>query len=98
MSARPALVETPLVTRDLNGPVLRLTLNNPPANALSIATMEAMLEALGAARDDADVRVVVIAAAGKVFSAGHDLKEMTLHRADEDRSYAHRQLLGNTAK
>ena len=54
MSARPALVETPLVTRDRNGPVLRLTLNNPPANALSIATMEAMVEALGAAREEAE--------------------------------------------
>ena len=37
-----------------------------------------------AARDDS-VRVVVIAAEGKVFSAGHDLKELTAHRADADR-------------
>lgn len=88
MSAKPALVETPLVTADRQGPVLRLTLSNPPANALSVATMEAMLAALAAARDDADVRVIVIAAAGKVFSAGHDLKELTAHRGDEDRGRA----------
>lgn len=88
MSARPALVETPPVTSDRIGPVLRLTLSNPPANALSIATMEALMAALAEGRDDADVRVIVIAASGKVFSAGHDLKEMTVHRADEDRGRA----------
>ncbi|PJI39290.1 MAG: enoyl-CoA hydratase [Rhizobium sp.] len=65
--------------------VLRLTLNNPPANALSIALMEALMAELGAAADDPEVRVVVLSAAGKLFSAGHDLKEMTAHRADPDR-------------
>jgi len=88
MTAKPELVDTPPVTRDMNGAVLRLTLANPPANALSVATMEAMMAALEDARADDAVRVVVIAAAGKVFSAGHDLKEMTLHRADDDRGRA----------
>jgi enoyl-CoA hydratase/carnithine racemase len=67
-----------------SGGVLRLTLQNPPANALSIAVMEALQTRLVAARDNASVRVVVIAASGKLFSAGHDLKEMTAHRADAD--------------
>jgi enoyl-CoA hydratase/carnithine racemase len=88
MTAKPALVETPLVTCDRNGPVLRLTLSNPPANALSIATMEAMTEALETAREDAAIRVIVIAASGKAFCAGHDLKELTGHRADADRGRA----------
>ncbi|MBC7147846.1 MAG: enoyl-CoA hydratase [Rhizobium sp.] len=65
--------------------VLRLTLNNPPANALSIALMEALMAELTAAAEDPEVRVVVLSAAGKLFSAGHDLKEMTAHRADSDR-------------
>lgn len=65
--------------------VLRLTLNNPPANALSIALMEALKAKLEAAGADKEVRVVILAAAGKLFSAGHDLKEMTAHRPDEDR-------------
>lgn len=64
--------------------VLRLTLNNPPANALSIALMEALMAALDQAEAERSVRVVVIAAAGKLFSAGHDLKEMNARRADED--------------
>lgn len=68
--------------------VLRLTLNNPPANALSIATMEALMLALERAGNDPEVRVIILAASGKLFSAGHDLKEMTAHRADPDRGRA----------
>ena len=66
------------------GPILRLTLNNPPANALSIAVIEALQAELDAAREDKSLRVVIIAAEGKLFSGGHDLKEMTAHRADAD--------------
>jgi enoyl-CoA hydratase/carnithine racemase len=68
--------------------VLRITLANPPANALSLAAIAALRGALDHARDDKSVRVVVLAAAGKLFCAGHDLKEMTLHRADADRGRA----------
>ncbi|MCX8998951.1 enoyl-CoA hydratase [Rhizobiaceae bacterium BDR2-2] len=73
-----------LVLSTLEAGVLRLTLNNPPANALSVGLMQALAAELERAGTDGSVRVVVIAAAGKLFSAGHDLKEMTLHRADED--------------
>jgi enoyl-CoA hydratase/carnithine racemase len=73
-----------LIGAERNGPALRLTLQNPPANLLSLAVMQALQGELEAARDDAGVRVVVIAAAGKLFSAGHNLKEMTAHRADAD--------------
>ena len=77
-----------MLDRAQEGPVLRLTLKSPPANALSIAVIEALQAALDAAGDDTSVRVIVIAATGKLFSAGHDLKEMTAHRADEDRGRA----------
>ena len=68
--------ESILLRQDLNG-VVTLTLNRPRHfNALS----EEMLAALQAAFDDiaADesVRCVVLAAAGRAFCAGHDLKEM----------------------
>jgi enoyl-CoA hydratase/carnithine racemase len=75
-----------LIAAERQGAVLRLTLNNPPANALSIQLMEALQAELDAARNDESVRVIVIAASGKLFSAGHDLKEMTARRADADRS------------
>lgn len=73
----------PLGSRLADG-VLTLTLANPPANALSMAMLAALQAALDRARDDEAVRVVVIEAAGKLFSGGHDLKEMTAHRADAD--------------
>ncbi|WP_416065965.1 enoyl-CoA hydratase [Rhizobium sp. ZK1] len=76
--------EGALVLRQLSDGILRLTLNSPPANALSISTMETLMGELQGAVDDEDVRIVVIASTGNVFSAGHDLKELTAHRADED--------------
>lgn len=76
--------ETP-VGVERQGPVLYLTLQKPPANALSIEVMELVQAQLDRARDDETVRVIVLAAAGKLFSAGHDLKELTAHRADADR-------------
>lgn len=75
--------EGPVIAEQSTG-ILRLTLANPPANALSIATMTTLQAELDHARDDTTVRVVVLAAVGKVFSGGHDLKEMTAHRADAD--------------
>lgn len=76
--------ESGLLVRSLRDGVLRLVLNNPPTNVLSVALLEALTAALEAADADADVRVIVIASTGNVFSAGHDLKELTANRADED--------------
>lgn len=79
-----ALSQTQPVRVEREGPVHRLTLAAPPANALSIRMMEALRTALAEAASDPDCRVVVIAGEGRVFSAGHDLKELTAHRADPD--------------
>lgn len=70
--------EEPLLLqhRDDRG-VVTLTLNRPRTfNALSEAMLGALAEAFDAIAGDDDVRAVVIAAAGKAFCAGHDLKEM----------------------
>ena len=57
--------------------VLRLTLNRPEArNALSLALMTTLVEALGRAAADPETRVIVIAGAGPAFCAGHDLREL----------------------
>ena len=77
-------VASPLGIEEANG-ILRLTLNSPPANALSIAMMETLLGEIRRAGADKSVRVVIIGALGKVFSAGHDLKELTAHRGDADK-------------
>lgn len=83
--------DSDILLRELDGEgILRLTLNDPRRrNALS----EAMLGALGAALAEAGtnpaVRVVVLAANGPAFCAGHDLKEMTAGRAAPDRGRAY---------
>jgi enoyl-CoA hydratase/carnithine racemase len=64
--------------------VLRFILNNPPANLLSIAMMRALMGELDGAASDAEVHAVVFAATGNVFCAGHDLKELTSRRKEED--------------
>ena len=57
-----------------------LTLNTPRAfNALSEAMLAALSERLDAIARDEGARVLVIAAAGKAFCAGHNLKEMKAH-------------------
>ena len=76
------------VATSLQEGILRITLVNPPANALSLAAMAALQAEFDRARDDKAVRVIVLAASGKVFCAGHDLKEMTAHRGDADRGRA----------
>jgi enoyl-CoA hydratase/carnithine racemase len=78
----------PLVGAERHGSVLRLTLHNPPANVLSVEAMKLLQAELDAARNDKSVRVIVLTAAGKLFSAGHDLKEMTAHRGDADHGRA----------
>jgi len=65
-----------LRSRDARG-VVTLTLNRPHAfNALSEEMLAALQRELDAIAQDESVRVVVLAAEGKAFCAGHDLKEM----------------------
>jgi enoyl-CoA hydratase/carnithine racemase len=65
-----------LLRRDQDG-IATLTLNRPAArNALSVALMTELEVALAAIAADRSVRVVVLAANGPAFCAGHDLKEM----------------------
>ncbi len=76
-----------LKSQDARG-VVTLMLNLPQAfNALSEAMLEALQSALDAVAADTTARVVVIAAAGKAFCAGHDLKEM---RSDPSLTYYER--------
>lgn len=68
-----------LHTRDDRG-VHTLTLNTPKAfNALSEAMLAALSSALDEVARDESARLVILAAAGKAFCAGHNLKEMKAH-------------------
>jgi len=72
-----AAAPAPLVLRSDRDGVATLTMNRPQArNALSLALMDALLAEVEAIGRDPSVRVVVLAAAGPAFCAGHDLKEL----------------------
>jgi enoyl-CoA hydratase/carnithine racemase len=77
-TAKPREREEPVVLRsqDERG-VVTLTLNRPHAfNALSETMLAELQREFDAIAKDESVRVVVLAAEGKAFCAGHDLKEM----------------------
>jgi enoyl-CoA hydratase/carnithine racemase len=73
---KPVPEEAILLRSDADG-VATLTLNRPAQrNALSIGLMAALQDELDAIAKNKSVRVVVLAANGPAFCAGHDLKEM----------------------
>jgi enoyl-CoA hydratase/carnithine racemase len=85
-----APVSTPVLLREDAAGIAVLTLNRPQArNSLSEALMAALTKALADIATDKSVRVVVLAANGPAFSAGHDMKEMTARRSDADRGRAY---------
>jgi enoyl-CoA hydratase/carnithine racemase len=80
---------TPARRSDDHG-VAVLVLDQPQArNALGEAMLAALSEHMAAIASDDAVRAVVIAAEGPAFCAGHDLKELTAHRADADHGRAY---------
>ncbi|HZD19315.1 MAG TPA: enoyl-CoA hydratase-related protein, partial [Burkholderiales bacterium] len=76
MSAIPKHEESILLREDRDG-VCTLTMNRPgQMNLLTTEMLEALQGALDAIAGDKRVRVVVLAASGRAFSAGHDIKEI----------------------
>lgn len=68
----------PYVLANMNNHVLWLSMNRPKQrNPLSSAMLRALHAHIKEANENDDVRVIVITGEGGVFSAGHDLKEMS---------------------
>jgi len=85
MSSPHASPSHDCLLRTAQGGVVTLTLNQPERfNALSETMLEALQTALDEIGQDEHVRCVVLAANGKAFCAGHDLKQM---RANPDKAY-----------
>jgi enoyl-CoA hydratase/carnithine racemase len=80
-----ASAQEPWVLAERDGGVVRLTLNRPerfnPLSATMLAALQAELDAVGG---DASARVVILAAEGRGFCAGHDLKELRAHAGNAD--------------
>ncbi len=66
------------LSEERDGAIALVTLNRPERrNALSLQLMRELIACLRKIASEPEVRVVILAAAGKVFSSGHDLSEMT---------------------
>ena len=69
------------------GHIALITLNRPQRrNALSLQLMQELIDCLSTIGGRRDLRVVILAAAGKVFCSGHDLSEMVGRDIDEYRT------------
>ena len=69
------------------GHIALITLNRPQRrNALSLLLMQELIDCLSTIGGRRDLRVVIMAAAGKVFCSGHDLSEMVGRDIDEYRT------------
>lgn len=78
------MTSAPVLLRNDAAGIATLTLNRPEKyNALSEDLMTSLQAELDQIAEDKNLRVVIIAANGKAYCAGHDLKEM---RASEDRA------------
>ena len=66
--------------------IFRLVLSNPDSqNVLSEEMMSNIQSALDESINTKRIRVIIISAEGPIFSAGHDLKELTKKRQDSDK-------------
>ncbi|MES2915951.1 MAG: enoyl-CoA hydratase [Pseudomonadota bacterium] len=84
----------PQIRRDVRDGIATVTLASPGTlNALSTPMLQALARVFDQIAGDDGVRVVILAAEGKAFSAGHDLKEMQGFRSAPDGGRAQFQAL-----
>lgn len=73
---------------DIQGPVMTLTLNRPESlNAFSPEMILGLTQALRDAQENDEIRAIVLAGAGRSFSAGGDVK--TMGQANATQVYEH---------
>lgn len=76
---------TPLAICETLDKVATITLvNGRVRNALSLAMIDALTAIFGQLSERRDIHVIVMQAEGPTFCAGHDLRELTAHRDDDD--------------
>jgi len=96
MSANPGeVISESILLREDEDAITTLTLNSTKQfNVLSMALLTELQQALDDIAEDDSIRVVIIAANGKAFCPGHDLKEI---RSSEDRAF-HQALFNQCSK
>lgn len=78
--------------------VATVSINNPPANALSQAVLGELSELLDQWENNEEVKVIVLTGAGRFFIAGADIKEFTQLNRDNAEVMAHSGLAGPLLK
>ena len=74
-----------VIIEDFKDSILKITLNNPSQqNTLSLQFINDLKKIIENADNSDEVKVIILSSSGKVFSAGHNLKEIKLHRKDKD--------------
>ena len=74
-----------LIIENFKDSILRITLNNPSQqNTLSLQFINDLKKMIENADSSDEVKVIILSSSGKVFSAGHNLKEIKSHREDKD--------------
>ena len=75
-----------LIIEDFKDSILKITLNNPSQqNTLSYQFINDLKKIFENADNNDEVKVIILSSSGKVFSAGHNLKEIKSHREDKDK-------------
>ena len=74
-----------LIIENFKDSILKITLNNPcQQNTLSLQFINDLKKIIENADSSDEVKVIILSSSGKVFSAGHNLKEIKSHREDKD--------------
>ena len=75
-----------IILTDIKDSILYITLNNPSSqNTLSLEVIKTLNEVILSSSKKIEVKVIIIRSVGNIFSAGHNLKEISLHRQDSDK-------------
>ena len=82
-------MDSPVITCDIKDHIALVTMNNPPVNAQSPALREGVTETFDRISDLPEVRVAVLTAAGRVFSAGADIKSRAGQERQPGDQWAH---------
>ena len=74
-----------IIVQSSNNGISRIKLNEPSTyNALSLSTLQSLIECFKNFNDDEKTKVIIIEGSGKGFSAGHNLKEINLLKGKPD--------------
>ena len=75
-----------LILTETKDSIFYITLNNPSSqNTLSLDIINTLNKIILDSAENNKAKVIIIRSVGKIFSAGHNLKEISLHRKDSDK-------------